>query len=57
MNDVIIPEDVIEVIKNFLSCNDGDEATEDLILAIGAEMLNVSVDAMLEMINTDLKEV
>lgn len=50
MNNVIMPEDVIEVIKSFLSCNDGDEAMEDLILAIGAEMLDVSVDTILEMI-------
>lgn len=50
MNQIIVTEDVIEVIKSFLSCNEGDEATEHLILSIGAEMLDVSVDTMLEMI-------
>ena len=50
MNQIIAPEDVIEVIKSFLSCNEGDESTECLILSIGAELLDVSVDTMLEMI-------
>lgn len=50
MNSMIMPEDVIEVIKSFLACNDGDEATEDLILAIGAELLDVSTDTILTMI-------
>lgn len=50
MNNIIAPEDVIEVVKSFIACNDGDEATEDLILAIGAELLDVSIDTMLTMI-------
>ena len=50
MNQLIVPEDVIEVVKSFLSYNEGDEATESLILTIGAELLDVSVDTMLEMI-------
>ena len=50
MNQMIVPEDVIVVIKSFLDCNDGDEATESLILAIGAELLDVSVDTLVEMI-------
>lgn len=49
MNQIIVPEDVIEVIKSFLSYNDGDEATKLLILSIGAEMLDISVDSLLEM--------
>jgi hypothetical protein len=48
MNKLIMQEDAIEVIKSFLSCNRGDEATEYLILAIGAELLDVSVDTLLE---------
>lgn len=50
MNNIITPEDVIEVIRSFLACNNGDEATEFLILAIGAEMLDISIDTMLKMI-------
>lgn len=50
MNKLIMPEDVIEVVKSFLACNDGDEATESLILSIGAELLDVSVDTMCELV-------
>ena len=50
MKELIMPEDVIEVVKSFLSCNEGDEATESLILAIGAELLDVSVDTMCELV-------
>ena len=48
MNNVIFPEDVDNVIQSFILVNNGDEATEDLILAIGAELLDVSVDTMVE---------
>ena len=50
MNTMIFPEDVDNVIQSFLMANKGDEATEDLILAIGAELLDISIDAMLERI-------
>lgn len=50
MNQLIMPEDVIEVVKSFLSCNKGDEATESLILSMGAELLDVSVDILCELI-------
>lgn len=50
MNKIVASEDIIKVIKNFLSYNDGDEITEDLILAIGAEMLGISDDRLLEII-------
>ena len=49
MNQIVSSEDVITVITAFLSCNEGDEATECLILEIGAELLDISVDTMLEM--------
>lgn len=48
MNNIIFPEDVDNVIQSFILVNNGDEATEDLILAIGAELLDVSVDTMAE---------
>lgn len=50
MNTMITPADVVEVIKSFLACNEGDEATECLILSIGAEMLDVSEETFMEMI-------
>lgn len=50
MNEIIYPEDVAAVVKSFCDCNDGDEATTNLILAIGAELLDVSADTMNEMI-------
>lgn len=51
MNTMIFPEDVDNVIQSFLMANKGDEATEDLILAIGAELLDISIDTMLERVN------
>lgn len=48
MNTIIFPEDVDNVIQSFLMANKGDDVTEDLILAIGAELLDISVDTMLE---------
>lgn len=50
MNNVIFPEDVANVVKSFYSVNAGDEATETLIISIGAELLDISHDKMLEMI-------
>lgn len=50
MNEVIYPEDVIAVILSFLDVNKGDEATESLILAIGSELLDVSQDMMIEIL-------
>lgn len=50
MNTIIFPEDVANVIQSFYLCNEGDDATVDLILAIGAELLDISSDTMLEMI-------
>lgn len=50
MNQCILPEDVIETVKFFLSHNKGDEASENLILSFGAELLDVSSDTIIEMI-------
>ena len=50
MNQVIFPEDVDNVIQSFMLANSGDETTEALILAIGAELLDISVDTMAERI-------
>lgn len=50
MNMMLFPEDVDNVIQSFCMVNEGDEATIDLILAIGAELLDISSDEMYERI-------
>ena len=45
MNTMLFPEDVANVIQSFYLCNKGD-----LLLAVGAELLDISPDKMLEMI-------
>ena len=50
MNRIIEPGDVIAVIKSFLECNEGDESTECLILSIGAELLDISEETLMQMI-------
>lgn len=56
MNQMLFPEDVINVVQSFCMCNDGDDATCDLILAIGAELLDISVDTMAEMADLNMGE-
>ena len=56
MNTMIFPEDVDNVIQSFILVNNGDEATENLILSIGAELLDISVDTMMERINFSFNE-
>ncbi len=51
MNEVCFPNDVVDVIRSFIQVNEGDEATIALIISIGAELLDVSSDTMVEMIN------
>ncbi len=48
--------DVIRVLEAFYEVNEGDEATTDMILAIGCEILDVSQDKMLEVINNFKEE-
>lgn len=50
MNELMFPEDVDNVIQSFYMVNEGDEATTALILAIGAEFLDISSDEMYERI-------
>lgn len=50
-NTIITKEDAIGVCKEFLSANDGDDATENLILSIFAELLDCSPDTILELIS------
>lgn len=50
MSEYIDSEKIIEVIKSFLSYNEGDEASENLIISIASEILNASPDKILEII-------
>ena len=50
MNTMLFFEDVANVIHSFYLINKGDEATTDLLLNIGAELLDISPDKMLEVI-------
>lgn len=50
MNTMISSEYVANVIQSFYLCNDGDEATTDLILAIGSELLDIPPDKMMELL-------
>ena len=51
MNEMCLPDVVVDVIRSFIQVNEGDEATVALIISIGAELLDVSSDTMVEMIN------
>lgn len=44
MRQILFEDDVVNVINGFLEANKGDEDTEKLIIAIGAELLDVSDD-------------
>jgi len=50
MNTVLFPEDVVNAIQSFILVNEGDEATVSLLLAIGAELLDISSEELAEMI-------
>lgn len=52
MNILLEPDDVVAVISSFLTCNEGDDATQGLILSIGCELLDVSEDMLLDMIDS-----
>lgn len=46
-------DDVIAVVGSFLACNRGDGNTEELLLSVGAELLDISEDAMSSIIASD----
>lgn len=49
MNSIIDATDIIAVVKSFCDINKNDESTIELIMAIGAELLDISVDTINEM--------
>ena len=50
MNNYIDINDIINVIKDFLYYNEGNEVIENLLISIGAEILNINQDKFLEII-------
>lgn len=50
MNESIMSEDIIKTVKTFMSYTDGDEALERFVLAMGADILGISVDKLIELI-------
>ena len=53
MNRIIFPENVDDVIQSFYELNAADEATTDIIFAIGAELLDIEPDDMKKRIGRD----
>ena len=49
MYTLIPQEDVVNVIRHFFRINAGDESTSELILCIGVELLDISIDNMMEL--------
>lgn len=52
MNHIVNGDGVISVIGTFLDCNEGDEATEQLIINIGCELLDISQDKLIELVSS-----
>ena len=50
MNTVVFPEDVANAVQLFYLRNRKDNMATDLIIELGAELLDISPDEMLEMI-------
>lgn len=50
MNEVIYSEDILSVVQSFLDSND-TPSSKSLILEIGAELLDVSEDKLLELLS------
>ena len=51
MTHTLTGAEVLCVLKHFMAANAGDEATETLIISIGAEILDVSQDCMMELLH------
>lgn len=50
MNTVLYPEDVVNAVREFIKVNTDDEAAVKLLLDVGAELLDVSVDTLVELL-------
>lgn len=51
MQNIIEKERIIATIRSFCDINDDDEATQSLLITIGAEILDCSEDNFLEMMH------
>lgn len=51
MQNIIEKERIIATIRSFCDMNDGNETTQTLLVTIGAEILDCSEDAFLEMMH------
>ena len=51
MQDIIEKEHIIATIRSFYDINDGDEATQALLVAVGTEILDCSEDKFLKMMS------
>lgn len=51
MQNIIEKERIIATIRSFCDINDGDDATQSLLIAVGAEILDCSEDNFLEMMH------
>ena len=49
MRDIVFPENVVNTVQQFLLCNAGDKATEEVILCMGADLLDIPSEEMREM--------
>lgn len=50
MNTILFPEDVANAIQSFVLVNKDNKDTVALLLAIGAEMLDITIEEMESMI-------
>lgn len=50
MNQMLFPEDVANVVQSFVLVNKDDKAIVALILSVGAELLDITVEEMEAMI-------
>lgn len=53
MNHFIEKDDVVAVVGSFLACNRGDGNAEELLLSVGAELLDISEDTMADIVASD----
>lgn len=50
MTHMLTGAEVLCTLKHFMAANEGDSATELIIIDIGAELLDVSHDRMMELL-------
>lgn len=50
MSDTISKTDVIDAIKEFVEYNEGDESTIDVLLAVGARILDTDTEIVRELV-------